>query len=220
MRQKAMFEREKLDLEILVANRTLKEAETKNELLRKENDLQKLELKYKTAQTILFMGLFLVALVVMIIAYLFYLNVSKSRKKLQALNRKLNQEIAERLETELKLKRSEGMYRFLAENSLDMITRIDKNNNRVYVSPSCREILGYEPEELTSVEDPFITIDPEYHEPVIKVFEAMLRFREPYKFTYKAVRKDGSVFWKTLSLCWFFCMCIRFTRIAKLFFTR
>ncbi len=41
-----------------------------------------------------------------------------------------------------------ALFRLLAENSTDTIVRGDLNGVRLYVSPACRELLGYEPEEL------------------------------------------------------------------------
>jgi diguanylate cyclase (GGDEF)-like protein/PAS domain S-box-containing protein len=46
------------------------------------------------------------------------------------------------------LAESERRYRLLAENASDLITSIDPRGIRTYVSPSCRTLLGYEPEEL------------------------------------------------------------------------
>jgi diguanylate cyclase (GGDEF)-like protein/PAS domain S-box-containing protein len=46
------------------------------------------------------------------------------------------------------LAESEKRFRLLAENASDLITSIDPNGVRTYVSPSCRTLLGFEPEEL------------------------------------------------------------------------
>jgi diguanylate cyclase (GGDEF)-like protein/PAS domain S-box-containing protein len=46
------------------------------------------------------------------------------------------------------LAESEKRFRLLAENASDLITSIDPQGMRTYVSPSCRALLGYEPEEL------------------------------------------------------------------------
>jgi diguanylate cyclase (GGDEF)-like protein/PAS domain S-box-containing protein len=46
------------------------------------------------------------------------------------------------------LAESERRFRLLAENAGDLITSIDPSGIRTYVSPSCRALLGYDPEEL------------------------------------------------------------------------
>lgn len=47
-----------------------------------------------------------------------------------------------------KLQRSEEEYRFLAENSIDAIWRLDAQFQFVYVSSAVENILGYQPEEM------------------------------------------------------------------------
>jgi diguanylate cyclase (GGDEF)-like protein/PAS domain S-box-containing protein len=46
------------------------------------------------------------------------------------------------------LTEAEGRYRLLAEQSADMVLELDLDLVRRYVSPACREIFGYDPEEL------------------------------------------------------------------------
>lgn len=46
------------------------------------------------------------------------------------------------------LRESEERHRFLAEHSMDMLARLSRDGRFVYVSPVCRPLLGYEPEEL------------------------------------------------------------------------
>ncbi len=56
--------------------------------------------------------------------------------------------IDERVAAEQRLKESEARYRLLADHSTDMVLELDLNFKRRYVSPACREMFGYEPEEL------------------------------------------------------------------------
>lgn len=60
----------------------------------------------------------------------------------------LAQERKERLRAQNELKRSEEKFRLLAENATDMISQHTLSGVYVYVSPSAREIVGYDPEEL------------------------------------------------------------------------
>lgn len=46
------------------------------------------------------------------------------------------------------LRESEALYRLLADNSTDLVVRFDLKGVRRYVSPSCREILGYAVDEF------------------------------------------------------------------------
>jgi PAS domain S-box-containing protein len=60
-------------------------------------------------------------------------------------------DISQRVAAELRLKESEARYRLLADNSTDMVFQLDRDLVRRYVSPACREVFGYEPEELCGV---------------------------------------------------------------------
>jgi PAS domain S-box-containing protein len=53
-----------------------------------------------------------------------------------------------RQETERALKKSEDRYRTLVESSNDWVWEVDSEAKYTYVGPQCRNILGYEPEEL------------------------------------------------------------------------
>jgi PAS domain S-box-containing protein len=57
-------------------------------------------------------------------------------------------DVTARKRAEADLRASEARYRFLTENATDMMVRTDLAGRRRYLSPACREILGYEPDEL------------------------------------------------------------------------
>lgn len=57
-------------------------------------------------------------------------------------------DITEQKKAEQTIKKSEELYRLLADTSTDMIARHDESGIFLYVSPACRLLLGYEPKEL------------------------------------------------------------------------
>jgi diguanylate cyclase (GGDEF)-like protein/PAS domain S-box-containing protein len=57
-------------------------------------------------------------------------------------------DVTEQQQVVAALAESEKRFRLLAENASDLITSIDPDGVRTYISPSCRALLGYEPEEL------------------------------------------------------------------------
>ena len=63
----------------------------------------------------------------------------------------LEQSRAARQRVEAALRESEDRYRLITENSSDLISLIDLEGegDRIYVSPSYRAMLGYDPAELT-----------------------------------------------------------------------
>lgn len=52
-----------------------------------------------------------------------------------------------------KLQESQTMYQYLAENSSDVIIRLDGNHQITYISPSCFQLFGYEPGEINTFFD-------------------------------------------------------------------
>ncbi len=56
--------------------------------------------------------------------------------------------IVERKRADEAIRASEARYRVLAETTTDLITQLDLSMQRQYVSPACRHVLGFEPEEL------------------------------------------------------------------------
>ncbi|KZE80589.1 hypothetical protein AV654_11650 [Paenibacillus elgii] len=89
---------------------------------------------------------------------------------------------------------SDSLYRTLVEQSTDVVSMQDLSGRILYISPSCRVLLGYEPEELigTIAYDLFhpedLTKIPGITSPVETAPELPL-------FSYRIRRKSGSYVW-------------------------
>jgi len=92
------------------------------------------------------------------------------------------------------LAHQEAQYRLLADHSSDMIVRVGRDGVRTYVSPACRQVLGYEPEELVG-QARANTIHPEDRALVANSYDANLRGQIAPSVVARAYRRDGSVIW-------------------------
>jgi PAS domain S-box-containing protein len=96
---------------------------------------------------------------------------------------------AERIRMQKALRDSEAQFRLLAENASDMIARISTDGHLLYVSPACKTILGYTPEELTGTH----SFDHIHHEDRAFI-KQLFRGNEQdktYTVSYRAIHKDG-----------------------------
>jgi len=193
--KRVLLDRNNSEIHKLEAGRMIREAENKNEILKKGNDIQRLEIRNSHIRTFFFEVLFLAALVLVIFIYSQHSHNIKSRNLLHTLNQRLEEEIRVRSEAEEKLKQSEELYRFMTENSLDVISHLDRNLKRLYISPSCIKFYGYDQEEMYRMKNIFEIIHLDFHQYLQSVFDGMLETKLPAQFTYKAIRKDGSEFW-------------------------
>ncbi len=88
----------------------------------------------------------------------------------------------------------EERYRFLAENSTDLISRHARDGVFLYASPASYRLLGYEPEELVG-RSAYEMFHPEDVEQILNMHERILELPEAYTATYRIRRKDGSYTW-------------------------
>jgi len=104
-------------------------------------------------------------------------------------------DIQRRVLAERKLKESEARFRLLAEYSGDMIIHLDRDLTRRYVSPACRELFGYEPEELIGRRSG----DAAHPEDAAHLEEALRSLlegaRERHAVISRRMHKDGRWIW-------------------------
>ena len=104
-------------------------------------------------------------------------------------------DIERRLAAERLLRQSEARYRLLAEHSSDMVIQLDRDLVRTYVSPACRAMLGYEPEELVGVKS-VVMAHPVDAAPLSKVFQSLLDGTEERQVAVSRIRRrDGGWVW-------------------------
>ncbi len=95
------------------------------------------------------------------------------------------------------MRHSEERYRHLADNSTDMMATMALDSTILFVSPACRRILGYDPDELIGRKTLAIT-HPDDLKSVLAVF-AGLREAGPgdatYAYRFRGRHKDGQWVW-------------------------
>ena len=88
---------------------------------------------------------------------------------------------------------SERRYRMLADNSRDLVVRMSADGHRLYVSPSAREMLGLDPEELT--EPRWELVHPDDRAPLREAIAALVATGGTATVTYRARHRDGHYVW-------------------------
>ena len=103
----------------------------------------------------------------------------------------VGRDIQKRVEAERQLQESEARYRFLFEHSTDLILLIGANGERLYASPACRKLLGFEPEETVAMQ----LKDAIHPDDALRVLPILAAEPADTMLTYRMRRKDGSYVW-------------------------
>lgn len=100
----------------------------------------------------------------------------------------------ERARSEATVRTSEALYRMMAEEATDLISRHTPEGRYLYVSPACRSLLGYEPEELLG-RDAYDFFHPGDLEAIRESHRTILEDNVIYTVTYRIRRKDSGYVW-------------------------
>jgi len=99
----------------------------------------------------------------------------------------------ERIHMQEALRESEAQFRLLAENASDMIARLTTGGQVLYISPACKTVLGYDPEELTGMH-----IFDLIHEKDRRLIQRLFRdgnYSATHTVAYQALHHDGRFIW-------------------------
>jgi PAS domain S-box-containing protein len=103
-------------------------------------------------------------------------------------------DITERKRAEIALRESEERHRFLAEHSMDMLTRRGPDGTILYASPVSFRLLGYTPTELLGT-NVFDYYHPEDLETVRAATARLLGSGGIETVSYRVRRRDGHYIW-------------------------
>jgi PAS domain S-box-containing protein len=92
------------------------------------------------------------------------------------------------------LRDSEMRYRTLADNASDLITLRDIDRHPQYISPACRRLLGYEPEEFGALE-PEDLVHPDDLETLLHIHRTLSAEVPTAKSIQRVRHKNGSYVW-------------------------
>lgn len=101
--------------------------------------------------------------------------------------------MAERARLTARVRESEQRYRMLADYSHDVVVRMRADGQRLYVSPSARDILGWEPSELLQPNQTLV--HPDDRAVQQQTIAAVLASGHPVTAIYRMRHKDGHYVW-------------------------
>jgi two-component system cell cycle sensor histidine kinase/response regulator CckA len=127
--------------------------------------------------------------------------LKREHTKLSAAQKRLQEEIRERIRSEEDLKKSEQKYRLLAENINDVIWTTDLELNFQYISPAIKKLQGWNVEEAMKlgVDD---LLPPKSRETALNAVMEQLAlgeqtgdFNRSVRLELELNRKDGAIIW-------------------------
>lgn len=105
-------------------------------------------------------------------------------------------DITDRILAEEKLKYNERKFRILADNTTDWESWIDENGNYVFISPSCKRISGYEPQEF--FDNPALFLDivrSDYKELIQDHHQNTISTETLHVYDFPIITKNNEEIW-------------------------
>ena len=104
-------------------------------------------------------------------------------------------DVSELRSEQKRLRKSDRLFRLLAENAIDIIVRLDLDDHITYASPAMGEITGFTAEETTGI-NPISAMHPD-DAPAARELSRQLKAGEIEQavIEYRALHKDGHVIW-------------------------
>ncbi|MCX6304680.1 MAG: PAS domain S-box protein [Bacteroidetes bacterium] len=187
-------EQNRNNIAILETNQQLQRIQQSGKVKEREHDFKALNVIYHDYQIYILAVLVIVAGLSMLIFVILLLYIRRVRRKMQDLNIQLSEEIREREAMEEQTRDRENQYKFITDNSIDFITHMDSERNRIYASPASMSVYGYEADEIIN-KSPYDLTHPDFYEYAESKFREMIEHRASRQFVYQARKKDGTVFW-------------------------
>jgi diguanylate cyclase (GGDEF)-like protein/PAS domain S-box-containing protein len=91
-------------------------------------------------------------------------------------------------------RRQDAVFRLLADNSSDLISRLDPQGRFLYLSPSCRSILGIDPDELIG-KSPVDLAHPDDVASLERLRRTLLEEPDVVTVVFRARQGDGTYVW-------------------------
>jgi PAS domain S-box-containing protein len=92
-------------------------------------------------------------------------------------------------------RKDDEWFRLIAEKTSDLVCLHEPDGRYLYISPSCRRLLGYEPEDLLGT-DPYDLFHPEDLERIrSEAHEKALEAQEAISITYRIRKESGEYTW-------------------------
>ncbi|HEY2732976.1 MAG TPA: PAS domain S-box protein, partial [Polyangiales bacterium] len=103
--------------------------------------------------------------------------------------------VAKIAEVDARLRRSDVLFRLIADRSTDLIATVDLNGVIRDVSNAVTNMLGYEPSELIGKQ----SLDYMHPEDRARITELFTAHKDQTRSTYRQLRRDGSYAWVEVS---------------------